>query len=159
MSSKSDDDSKGWLVQPDPMSDLALTIRTLREGLGLSPDELAQKVGVTRSAVSAWETNANGVGRKRLKKLADALGVTVTELLTGKVKTPQKTAGTLVAIESDGDEIPIYEIKSAVPKIWTKSRQRILLIEDQQGRKIGLLATDQSIQALESCLLILRELL
>jgi transcriptional regulator with XRE-family HTH domain len=141
------------------MSDLALTIRTLREGLGLSPDELAQKVGVTRSAVSAWETNANGVGRKRLKKLADALGVTVTELLTGKVKTPQKTAGTLVAIESDGDEIPIYEIKSAVPKIWTKSRQRILLIEDQQGRKIGLLATDQSIQALESCLLILRELL
>jgi transcriptional regulator with XRE-family HTH domain len=141
------------------MSDLALTIRTLREGLGLSPEELAQKVGVTRSAVSAWETNANGVSHRNLKRLADALGVTVSELLTGKISTPQKTAGTLVAIESDGDEIPIYEIKSAVPKIWTKSRQRILLIEDQQGRKIGLLATDQSIQALESCLLVLRELL
>jgi transcriptional regulator with XRE-family HTH domain len=141
------------------MSDLALTIRTLREGLGLSPDDLAKKVGVTRSAVSAWETGANGPSRKRLKKVADALGVTVPELLAGKLPTPQKTAGTLVAIESDGDEVQLIDVKSAVPKIWTKTRQRVLLIEDQQGHKVGLLATDATIRSLESCLLILRELL
>jgi transcriptional regulator with XRE-family HTH domain len=159
MSSKSDDDGSGWLVQSDPMSDLGLTIRVLREGLGLSPDELAQKVGVTRSAVSAWETNANGVGHKRLKKLADALGVSVPELLTGKIQAPPKTAGTLVAIQSDGDEIEILEVKSVAPVLWTKTRQRVLLIEGPQGRKFGLAVNAESIQSLESCLLILRELL
>jgi transcriptional regulator with XRE-family HTH domain len=159
VSSKSDDDAKNWLGQSDLMSDLALTIRTLRKGLGISPEELAEKVGVTRSAVSAWETNANGVGRKHLKRLADALGVTVTELLTGKIPAPQKASGTLIAIQSDGDAIPLYDIKTAAPVLWSKTRQRVLLIEDQQGRKLGLLATDQSIQALESCLLTLRELL
>lgn len=141
------------------MSELGLTIRTAREGLGLSQDELADKVGVTRSAVSAWESGANGPGRKRLRKLADALGLTQVELLSGKLPTPQKASGTLVAIQSDGDEIPILDIKSVAPVLWTKTRQRVLLIEDQQGQKVGLLATDQSIEALESCLLILRELL
>jgi transcriptional regulator with XRE-family HTH domain len=141
------------------MSDLGLTIRALREGLGLSPDDLAKKVGVTRSAVSAWETGANGPSRKRLNAVAKALGVTVPELLAGKMPAPQKAAGTLVAIESDGDEVPLIDVKSAEPRIWTKSRQRVLLIEDQQGRKIGLVATDATIQSLESCLLILRELL
>jgi transcriptional regulator with XRE-family HTH domain len=125
----------------------------------MSPDDLAKEVGVTRSAVSAWETGANGPSRKRLKTVATALGVTVPELLAGKLPTPQKTAGALVAIESDGDEVPLIDVKSAEPRLWSKSRQRVLLIEDQQGRKVGLVVTDATIQSLESSLLILRELL
>jgi transcriptional regulator with XRE-family HTH domain len=159
MSSKSGDDDKKWLLQSDPMSELGLTIRTLRVGLGLSQDDLAGKVGVTRSAVSAWEGGANGPGRKHLKKVADALGVTMPQLLAGKLPSPQKTAGTLVAIQSDGDEIEILEVKSAAPVLWTKTRQRVLLIEGPQGRKFGLAVDAGSIQSLESCLLILRELL
>jgi len=141
------------------MSELGLTIRTAREAAGLSQDQLADKVGVTRAAVSAWENGAYGPGRKHHRKLAEALGLTVLELLSGKLPTPQKASGTLVAIQSDGDEIQIVEVKSVAPVLWTKTRQRVLLIEDREGHKLGLLATDETIQALESCLLILRELL
>lgn len=141
------------------MSELGLTIKTVREGLNLSQQELADKVGGTRSAVSAWEKGANGPGRKHHRKLADALGLTVLELLSGKLPGPQKASGTLVAIQSDGDEIRIVDVASVAPVLWTKTRQRVLLIEDRQGHKVGLLATDETIQALESCLLILRELL
>lgn len=141
------------------MSELGLTIKTVRVGLGLSQDQLAEKVGVTRAAVSAWENGQYGPGRKHHKKLADALGLTVLELLSGKLPTPQKASGTLVAIQSDGDEIQIVDVASVAPVLWTKTRQRVLLIEDRQGHKVGLLATDETIQSLESCLLILRELL
>lgn len=159
MSSKSDDDGKNWLGQSDPMSDLGLTIKAAREGQGMSQDDLATKVGVTRAAVSAWETGEYGPGRKRHRKLADALGLTVLELLSGKLPTPQKASGTLVAVQSNGDEIQIVDIASVAPVLWTKTRQRVLLIEDREGHRIGLLATDETIQAMESCLLILRELL
>jgi transcriptional regulator with XRE-family HTH domain len=159
MSSKSDDDGKNWLGQVDPMTELGLTIKAARESLNISQDELADKVGVTRSAVSAWESGKNGPGRKRIKLLADALGLTQLELLSGKLPTPQKASGTLVAVQSNGDEIQIVDIASVAPVLWTKTRQRVLLIEDREGHRLGLLATDETIQALESCLLILRELL
>jgi transcriptional regulator with XRE-family HTH domain len=159
MSSKSDDDGKPWLGQSDPMVELGRTIKTAREAINLSQDQLAEKIGVTRAAVSAWENGDYAPGRKRHRKLADALGITVLELLSGKLPAPDKPSGTLIAIQSNGAEIQIVDIKSVAPVLWSKTRQRVLLIEDQEGHQLGLLATDETIQALESCLLILRELL
>lgn len=159
MSSKTDDDGKNWLGQSDPMLELGLTIKAARENLNLSQDELAAKVGVTRASVSAWENGEYAPGRKRHRKLAEALQITVLELLSGKLPTPQKASGTLIAIQPNGGEIQIVDIKSVAPVLWSKTRQRVLLIEDQEGHQLGLLATDETIQALESCLLILRELL
>lgn len=141
------------------MTDLALTIRTLREGLNLTQPELGQALGVSRAAISAWENGVNTPRGKRLKRLADALGVTVAQLMGGDISGAKRAAGTVIAVETDGTELPLIAVKSCSPALWAKTRQRVLIVEDRSGHRFGILATDETIQSLSNCLSILRELL
>lgn len=61
--------------------DTSAKIRKLRDGLGLTQGELADKLGVTYSAVSQWENGRATPRSKVLKQLADLFGVPVAELL------------------------------------------------------------------------------
>lgn len=141
------------------MSELGLTIRALREGLNLSQEELGRRLGVSRAAVSAWEGGVNAPRGKRLQKVADAFGITVSELMAGKPKAPGRAAGTVIAVQSNGTEIPLVDLKSCEPALWSKTRQRVIVVEEKSGRKFGILATDETIESLTKCLAILRELL
>nr|WP_294915094.1 helix-turn-helix transcriptional regulator [uncultured Neokomagataea sp.] len=66
-----------------PGLDLGRRIRLLREMAGLSQLQLAQKVGISRSAVAFWETGRAGHVGKHLGQLANVLGVEPEVLLTG----------------------------------------------------------------------------
>jgi ribosome-binding protein aMBF1 (putative translation factor) len=55
--------------------------RIARIGLALSQDDIAIKAGLTRNYVSATERGAQGLDTWRLRRLADALGVTAGWLL------------------------------------------------------------------------------
>ena len=61
-------------------------ILELRKKKGLSQDELAEKVYVTRQAVSRWETGETLPNTETLKLLADLFGISITTLLG----SPQK---------------------------------------------------------------------
>ncbi len=61
-------------------------IYELRTKNGLSQDELAQKVFVTRQAVSRWETGETVPGTETLKLLSELFGVSINTLLG----SPQK---------------------------------------------------------------------
>ena len=56
-------------------------IRELRCGLGLSQDELAEKVYVTRQAVSRWETGETVPNVETLKLLSKLFDVSINTLL------------------------------------------------------------------------------
>ena len=56
-------------------------IRELRTCRGLSQDELAEKVFVTRQAVSRWETGDTLPGTETLKLLSKLFGVSINTLL------------------------------------------------------------------------------
>lgn len=56
-------------------------ISTLRKKYGLSQEELAQKVFVTRQAVSRWETGETLPNIETLKKLSQVLDVSINTLL------------------------------------------------------------------------------
>ena len=56
-------------------------IYRLRTGNGLSQDELAEKVFVTRQAVSRWETGDTVPGTETLKLLSNLFGVSINTLL------------------------------------------------------------------------------
>lgn len=58
--------------------DVILDLRTKN---GLSQDELAQKVFVTRQAVSRWETGETVPGTETLKLLSNLFGVSINTLL------------------------------------------------------------------------------
>ncbi|MBR5121603.1 MAG: helix-turn-helix domain-containing protein [Oscillospiraceae bacterium] len=60
-----------------------LTIKTLREKKGLTQAELASILGVSDKAVSKWETAKGLPDITLIEPLANALSVSVMELMTG----------------------------------------------------------------------------
>lgn len=58
-------------------------IRDMRTERGMTQQQLADRLGITDKAVSKWERNICCPDITLLRPLADALGVTVTELLSG----------------------------------------------------------------------------
>ena len=60
---------------------LGETIQAKRTALGLSQEALAERVGVSRQAVSKWEVGDAVPDTDKLVPLARALGVSVDELL------------------------------------------------------------------------------
>ena len=55
-----------------------------RKRLGLTQDQMAERLGVTAQAVSKWENDLSCPDISLLPALCQALGVTSDELLTGK---------------------------------------------------------------------------
>ena len=52
-----------------------------RKALGLTQDQLAEKLGVTAQAVSKWENDQSCPDITMLPKLADIFGITTDALL------------------------------------------------------------------------------
>ena len=72
-------------------------IAQLRKDLGLTQKELADKLNVTDKAVSKWETGKGFPDVKLLEPLAQALGISLVELIQGK----RQEADTLTVAEAD----------------------------------------------------------
>ena len=60
-----------------------ITIKTLREKKGLTQTELADILGVSSKAISKWETAKGLPDISLIESLANALSVSVMELMTG----------------------------------------------------------------------------
>lgn len=63
----------------------------LRKELGLTQEDFAQKIGYTRTAISAWEIGRNEPSNADTVKIADFFGVS-TDYLLGKsdIRNPEK---------------------------------------------------------------------
>ena len=59
-------------------------LQELRKQKGLTQEELAQALFVSRTAVSKWESGRGYPNLESLKAIADFFGVTVDELLSGE---------------------------------------------------------------------------
>ena len=70
------------------MASVAKHIKRLRTARNLTQEELAEKLFVTRQAVSAWETEKALPDVETLEHIAAALGVEVTEVIYGVPQAP-----------------------------------------------------------------------
>ena len=59
-------------------------IKRLREGKKMTQEDLADRIHVSSKAVSKWETGAGFPDISLLEPLAEALGISVIELLSGE---------------------------------------------------------------------------
>ena len=71
--------------------ELAGQIRRHRKELGLSQDELAERIHVSRQTVSNWETDRTYPDVQSLLLLSTLFGTTVDELIKGDVEMLQET--------------------------------------------------------------------
>ena len=65
------------------MQNIAYNIRTLRKAKGMTQEELAAQLHVTRQAVSSWERGGSCPDFDTLKALAELLDATPEQLLYG----------------------------------------------------------------------------
>ena len=66
------------------MKKTGVLIADIRKEMGLTQEQLGEKVYVTGKAVSKWERGVSTPGVDLLEPLARELGITVTELLAGE---------------------------------------------------------------------------
>ena len=71
------------------------TIKQLRECRKLTQAELAEGIGVSSKTVSKWETAKGFPDITLLQPLAQALGISVIELMNGQYISNQNTSGNL----------------------------------------------------------------
>ena len=71
------------------------TIKNLRESRKLTQAELAEKIGVSSKTVSKWETAKGLPDITLLQPLAQALGISVIELMNGEHITNRNVSGNL----------------------------------------------------------------
>lgn len=87
----------------------------LLQKYGVSSYKVAQKAGVTQTALSNWKSGRSTPSAKTLQKIADYFGVTVDYLMTGKDGSEKEESELTVRdrrdIAKDLDRI-IGEIKS-----------------------------------------------
>lgn len=65
-------------------------IKQRRTELGLSQEALAEKIGVSRSAISNWEIDRNYPDLQVIVKLSEVLGISIDELLKGDTVVVEK---------------------------------------------------------------------
>src|SRR5919197_1412422 len=79
----------GDALLPTAPLDLSARMRELRARQGLKQSELARRMGLDPSIPSLWEQGKRLVPANRVRSLAEALEVTVEELLDGVTGAPQ----------------------------------------------------------------------
>lgn len=75
------------------------TIRTLREKNKITQKELAELINVSDKTISKWETNKGLPDIGIIEELAKALRVSLSELLTGDLKTNENISGNMKKIQ------------------------------------------------------------
>ena len=89
------------------------TIKRLRAETGYSQAELAQLIGVDRSAVAQWENRLSEPKMGNVRKLAQVFGVKVSELLDdGTSETPRSFVR--MHAPSNANATPCVEVPASV---------------------------------------------
>lgn len=68
------------------MSKISKNIKRLRNEKGFTQDLLAEKLHITRQAVSSWENDRTQPDIDMLEKLSEVFGISIEELIYGKEK-------------------------------------------------------------------------
>lgn len=82
------------------------TLKQFRESAGITQSQLGEYVGVDKNTISRWETGNRGVKDDNCRKLANALNITVAQLM-GLPEHPQTDTKSVEA----GIDIELQEIK------------------------------------------------
>ena len=108
---------------------LGSIIQSNRQRLGISQEQLAEQVGVSRQAVSKWEVGDAIPDTDKLIPLARALGITVDELLGNVTETQSAPVSGVTAQEKrPGWFAAHWYYLGLLPVIWGIWQLILLLI-------------------------------
>lgn len=97
---------------------IAEQIVSQRMRLGMTQEELADRLEISRQSVSKWETGASIPDVEKLVKLAQLFGVTLDELVTGKRPAPAEAQTTMTPAKFLGVALEILAVLCVVVTIF-----------------------------------------
>lgn len=108
----------------------------LRKELNLTQEDFAQKIGYTRTAISAWEIGRNEPSNADTVKIADFFGVS-TDYLLGKSdkRNPEKKDNDLLDLASMGFNADNYTPPTSTQKEQIKGLIEVVLKDNKKGDK------------------------
>ena len=108
-------------------------IKQARLEKGLTQEELAEKVGVKKSAVAKWENGrVSEIKRTNLKKLSDALGLNPNRLLGDIAQDPVGVAQEMADIYLDSElRLMIAQYKKLSIDKQAQVREYVQLLSTQ----------------------------
>lgn len=96
------------------LTSVGARIREARQARGLTQNELATVLGVTRSAVAQWETGRAGQESAMLPRIAEALAISPGWLLAGdEVLSVPAGTGMQQMRDAQGDELALIRLYRA----------------------------------------------
>ena len=95
---------------------LGETIATLRKKQGLSQQELADRLHVVRQTISKWEKNLSVPDADALVRLADALDVTVPQLLGETITEEAQPSDIAAALSRINEQLAVQNRRRS--RIW-----------------------------------------
>ena len=101
-------------------------LKYYRSLLGITQENLAYAAGTTRSSVNNYEVGRSEPTFEILCKLADVLGVNITDLLVEKDK-PQHAKRVLVA----DDELQLLDLYRTADPVYRKVATEILALHQE----------------------------
>lgn len=116
------------------MNTIGSRIAESRRRVGMTQEELATKLSVSAQAVSKWENDITCPDVTTLPKLAELLGITVDELLSGK-----KQSQTLVLADEERKNVDDMMLKIIVnSKDGDKVKVNLPIPLIKAGLRIGM---------------------
>ncbi|GAN59523.1 MULTISPECIES: helix-turn-helix domain-containing protein [Acetobacter] len=109
-----------------PGSDLGQRMKILRKAAGMTQQQVADALGVSRPAIAFWETGREGSARKHIPKLAALFGVDPEIFLTGYVQADIP----LTVSPDEYDMIKMYRMLDPSRKVsaqkWIERQVKVL---------------------------------
>ncbi len=111
-------------------------LKSARKQAGLSQEQLAQRLDVSRQAVTKWETNAGIPDIENMMAISDLFGISIDELLSKERGTKQSAQYLFESVtEYDIDEPKRYDMKFGGAKQFVLSgyegeKIRVRLVSD-----------------------------
>lgn len=104
------------------MSDIGKNIKKLRMQKDITQEQLAERLHVTRQAVSNWENGKTQPDVETLSMLAECFEISVEELIYGKKEEPAKEKKVVIekTIKKGLDSEAVVGIALAVVLSYTK---------------------------------------
>lgn len=108
----------------------------LRKELGLTQEDFAQKIGYTRTAISAWEIGRNEPSNADTVKIAEFFNVS-TDYLLGKsdIRNPEKKDNDLLDLTSMGFSAENYTQPTPSQKEQIKGLIEVVLKDNKKEKK------------------------
>lgn len=118
-------------------------LKSIRKQAGFSQEQLAEKIGVSRQAITKWETDSGIPDISNIMAISTLFDISVDELLSNE-KLPKKQTKFLFesVTEYDIDEVKRYDMKFGGAKTFTLS--------GYEGEKIRIRLTSDTLSSLQN---------